>query len=72
MTRTLLQHPFPSVLLTAVSAHYSPDMALIVPNVQAGRDVRGTLRNAGPARTLTQTARGALQETGWQPLRPGA
>lgn len=72
MTRTLLQHPFPSVLLTAVSAHYSPDMALIVPNVQAGRDVRGTLRNAGPARTLTQAARGALQEAGWHPLRPGA
>lgn len=72
MTRTLLQHPFPGALLGAVSAHYSPDMSLIVPNVQAGRDVRGTLRNAGAARTLTQTARDALQAAGWQPLRPGA
>lgn len=72
MTRTLLQHPFPSVLLGAVSAHFSPDMALIVPNVQAGRDLRGALRKAGAARTLTQAARDALQEAGWQPLRPGA
>jgi RecB family exonuclease len=47
-------------------------MRLIVPNVQAGRDVRGALRNAGPAWTLTQTARDALQEAGWHPLRPGA
>ncbi|WP_309571422.1 hypothetical protein, partial [Deinococcus sp.] len=72
MTRTLLQHPFPSVLLGAVGNHYTPDMALIVPNVQAGRDLRGALRGAGAARTLTQTARDALQTAGWQALRPGA
>ncbi|WP_156123108.1 PD-(D/E)XK nuclease family protein [Deinococcus radiopugnans] len=72
MTRHLLQHPFPSVLLQSISAHHTPDMALIVPNVQAGRDLRGALRGAGAARTLTQTARQELQAAGWKPLRPGA
>lgn len=71
MTRVLLQHSFPSVLLGAVAASYTPDMALIVPGVQAGRDVRGALRQAGPALTLTQVARQALQVAGWRPLRPG-
>jgi RecB family exonuclease len=71
MTRLLLQHPYPSVLLSTVAEHFAPDMALIVPNVQAGRDLRGALRQAGQARTLTQVGREALREAGWQPLRPG-
>lgn len=71
MTRLLLQHPYPSVLLSTVAEHFAPDMALIVPNVQAGRDLRGALRQAGQARTLTQVGREGLREAGWQPLRPG-
>ena len=71
MTRLLLQHPYPSVLLSTVAEHFTPDMTLIVPNVQAGRDLRGALRQSGLARTLTQVGREVLREAGWQPLRPG-
>lgn len=72
MTRALLTHPYPSVLLGGVAERFTPDMHLIVPNLQAGRDLRGRLRGAGAAMTLTQVAREALREVGWVPLTPGA
>lgn len=57
-TRTLLVHPSPSsVLLEALAERFTPDLRLVVPNVQAGRDLRTWLRNAGQAITLTQLAR---------------
>ncbi|PTA68596.1 PD-(D/E)XK nuclease family protein [Deinococcus arcticus] len=72
MNRTLLTHPYPSVLLTGAAERFTPDMRLIVPNLQAGRDLRGVLRGAGAAITLTQAAREALRDAGWTPLTPGA
>ncbi|MFC4427155.1 PD-(D/E)XK nuclease family protein [Deinococcus navajonensis] len=71
MTRLLLTHPYPSVLQASAAQRYTPDLRLLVPNVQAGRDLRGSLRNAGPAQTLTQTARELLRDAGWTPLHAG-
>ncbi|ACO47748.1 PD-(D/E)XK nuclease family protein [Deinococcus deserti] len=71
MTRLLLTHPYPSVLLDGAAERYSPDLRLLVPNVQAGRDLRGRLSNSGPAMTLTQTARDLLRDAGWTPLNTG-
>ncbi|MDL2343421.1 hypothetical protein QOL99_04560 [Deinococcus sp. MIMF12] len=71
MTRLLLHHPASSILLTGLGERFHPGLLPVVPNVQAGRDVRGSLRGAGRALTLTQWAREALQESGWRPLRPG-
>ncbi|WP_104992441.1 PD-(D/E)XK nuclease family protein [Deinococcus sp. NW-56] len=71
MTRLLLHHPASSILLTGLGERFHPGLLPVVPNVQAGRDVRGSLRGAGRAITLTQWAREALQDAGWRPLRPG-
>nr|WP_246363404.1 PD-(D/E)XK nuclease family protein [Deinococcus budaensis] len=67
----LLHHPASSVLLASLGERFHPGLLPVVPNVQAGRDLRGSLRGAGRAMTLTQWAREALQEAGWTPLRPG-
>ncbi|SMB82114.1 PD-(D/E)XK nuclease family protein [Deinococcus hopiensis] len=72
MTRTLLTHPYPSVLLKGAVERFTTDMRLIVPNLQAGRDIRGHLQGAGTATTLTQVAREVLRDAGWVPLTPGA
>jgi RecB family exonuclease len=71
VTRLLLHHPASSVLLAGLGDRFHPGLLPIVPNVQAGRDLRGSLRGAGRALTLTQWAREALKEAGWTPLRPG-
>ena len=71
MTRLLLHHPASSALLSGLGERFRPELLPVVPNVQAGRDLRGSLRGAGRAITLTQWAREALQEAGWTPLRPG-
>ena len=71
MTRLLLHHPASSALLAGLGERFRPGLLPVVPNVQAGRDLRGSLRGAGRAITLTQWAREALQEAGWTPLRPG-
>ncbi|KEF35424.1 MULTISPECIES: hypothetical protein [Deinococcus] len=73
-SRLLLHHPASSVLLRGLAERVPPGGLLVVPNVQAGRDVRGSLRGAGRggrALTLTQWARETLREAGWTPLRPG-
>lgn len=71
MTRLLLTHPYPSVLRSAAAARFTPNLRLLVPNVQAGRDLRGALRGAGQAVTLSQLARETLRAAGWTPLSPG-
>lgn len=71
MTRLLLHHPASSVLQAGLGERFHSGLLPVVPNVQAGRDLRGSLRGAGRALTLTQWAREALQAAGWTPLRPG-
>lgn len=71
MTRLLLTHPYPSVLLDGAAERFASHLCLVVPNLQAGRDLRGRLPGAGNAITLTQLAREALRDAGWTPLTPG-
>ncbi|GGL89953.1 hypothetical protein GCM10010840_29980 [Deinococcus aerolatus] len=69
--KTLLLGPLPGPLLTALAARLTPDMTLIVPNVQAGTSVARYLALRPRILTLTQLARSALRRDGWSLLRPG-
>lgn len=74
VSRFVLTHPYPSVLLEQAAERFTPDLRglrLLVPNVQARRNLHSRPRHAGPAQTLTQPARELLRNVGWTPLRAG-
>ncbi|MBB6099683.1 hypothetical protein HNR42_003141 [Deinobacterium chartae] len=69
MNRLALTSPYPSALRDEAIRRASRHALLVIPNVQAGRSLRRAGQLSIHARTFTQLARQALQDTGWQPLR---
>lgn len=70
--RQVLLHPDAARRLTLAAEGRPLDgLTVLVPNVAAGRAVRGQLGDGLPARAVSQLARERLRMVGWRPLRPG-
>ena len=71
-TRQVLLHSDAARRLTLAAEGRPLDgLTVLVPNVAAGRAVRGQLGDGLPARAVSQLARERLRTVGWRPLRPG-